>query len=140
MSGFFMMRRDAFEPLAPSLFSQGFKILLDIVVTAHGRLRIVEEPYVFRLPRASMGNQIGRQRGARFSRAAAGEADGRHYHAAFSFFFALVGSIGLVVVHLARDESGACGFGVAVLVGVYFGGVRGDDGEFSVEQSSHLSR
>ena len=37
MSGFFMMRRDAFEPLAPSLFAQGFKILLDIVIiTARG--------------------------------------------------------------------------------------------------------
>ena len=34
MSGFFMMRRDRFEALAPQLSSQGFKILLDIVATA----------------------------------------------------------------------------------------------------------
>ena len=33
MSGHFMMRRDAFEPLAPSISSQGFKILLDILAT-----------------------------------------------------------------------------------------------------------
>ena len=47
MSGYFMMRRDAFEPLVPSLSSQGFKILLDIVATARGRLRIVELPTIF---------------------------------------------------------------------------------------------
>jgi len=48
MSGFFMMRRQAFEELAPSLSSDGFKILFDIVATAHGRLRIAELPFVFR--------------------------------------------------------------------------------------------
>jgi dolichol-phosphate mannosyltransferase len=48
MSGFFMLRRSAVEDLAPSLSSQGFKILLDIVATAGGTLRIVELPYVFR--------------------------------------------------------------------------------------------
>ena len=37
MSGFFMIRRDAFEPLAPSLSSQGFKILLDCLATARGK-------------------------------------------------------------------------------------------------------
>lgn len=47
MSGFFMIRRDRFEELAPSLSVQGFKILLDIVATAHGRLRTVEVPFVF---------------------------------------------------------------------------------------------
>ena len=48
MSGFFMLRRTAVEELAPALSSQGFKILLDIVATARGALRIVELPYVFR--------------------------------------------------------------------------------------------
>jgi dolichol-phosphate mannosyltransferase len=47
MSGFFMMRRDRFEELAPQLSAQGFKILLDIVATAHGSLRIAELPFVF---------------------------------------------------------------------------------------------
>jgi dolichol-phosphate mannosyltransferase len=47
MSGFFMMRRDRFEELAPQLSSQGFKILLDIVATARGSLRIAELPLVF---------------------------------------------------------------------------------------------
>jgi dolichol-phosphate mannosyltransferase len=47
MSGFFMIRRDRFEELAPHLSSQGFKILLDIVATARGSLRIAELPFVF---------------------------------------------------------------------------------------------
>jgi dolichol-phosphate mannosyltransferase len=48
MSGFFMLRRSAIEELAPALSSQGFKILLDIVASARGALRIAELPYVFR--------------------------------------------------------------------------------------------
>lgn len=47
MSGFFMIRRDSFEQLAPQLSTQGFKILLDIVTTARGKLRIKEIPYTF---------------------------------------------------------------------------------------------
>jgi dolichol-phosphate mannosyltransferase len=47
MSGFFMIRRDRFEQLAPQLSTQGFKILLDVVATAHGALRIKEVPYTF---------------------------------------------------------------------------------------------
>jgi dolichol-phosphate mannosyltransferase len=48
MSGHFMIRRDAVEELAPALSSQGFKILLDIMATARGRLRTVELPSEFR--------------------------------------------------------------------------------------------
>jgi dolichol-phosphate mannosyltransferase len=47
MSGFFMIRREAFEPLAPQLAVEGFKILLDILATARGRLRIAEVTYAF---------------------------------------------------------------------------------------------
>ena len=47
MSGFFMVRRDRFEELAPKLSVHGFKILLDLVATAHGTLRAVEIPYTF---------------------------------------------------------------------------------------------
>ena len=47
MSGFFVIRRDRFEQLAPQLSTQGFKILLDIVATAHGDLKTVEVPYTF---------------------------------------------------------------------------------------------
>ena len=47
MSGFFMIRRDRFEQLAPQLSTQGFKILLDIIATAGGELRTIEVPYTF---------------------------------------------------------------------------------------------
>ena len=46
MSGFFMIRRERFEELAPRLSTQGFKILLDIAA-ARGTLRIAELPFVF---------------------------------------------------------------------------------------------
>ena len=45
-----MLRRALVEEIAPSLSSQGFKILLDIVATS-GKLRIVERPYAFRARR-----------------------------------------------------------------------------------------
>src|SRR5580704_5514851 len=48
MSGHFMIRRDALETVAPSLSTQGFKILLDILATARGSLRTIELPSTFR--------------------------------------------------------------------------------------------
>ena len=74
MSGFFMIRRDRFEQLAPQLSTQGFKILLDIVATAQGKLRTVEIPYTLRLA-AARREQAQLHGGARFPRPGAGEAD-----------------------------------------------------------------
>jgi dolichol-phosphate mannosyltransferase len=48
MSGHFMIHRDALEAIAPSLSTQGFKILLDILATARGSLRTIELPSTFR--------------------------------------------------------------------------------------------
>lgn len=51
MSGFFMVRRDLFVDVAPKLSADGFKILLDLVVTAtrHGTPpAIAQVPYTFR--------------------------------------------------------------------------------------------
>jgi len=47
MSGFFMIRRERFEAVAPQLSVQGFKILLDILASSRGQLAIVEVPFVF---------------------------------------------------------------------------------------------
>ena len=47
MSGFFMLRRDRFEALAPHLNGQGFKILLDLVMSAPESLRVREIPCQF---------------------------------------------------------------------------------------------
>lgn len=48
MSGFFMIRRDAFLAAVPALSSIGFKILLDIFASSDRRLKAVEVPYQFR--------------------------------------------------------------------------------------------
>jgi dolichol-phosphate mannosyltransferase len=48
MSGFFMLPRALFEQLAPSLTAQGFKILLDLVLSAEAPLRVIEVPAEFR--------------------------------------------------------------------------------------------
>ncbi len=47
MSGFFMLRREIIDAVAPRLSQQGFKILLDIVASSNTSLRIEEVPYVF---------------------------------------------------------------------------------------------
>jgi dolichol-phosphate mannosyltransferase len=47
MSGFFMIRRECFEQVAPQLSTQGFKILLDVVASAQGELRVKEIPFRF---------------------------------------------------------------------------------------------
>jgi dolichol-phosphate mannosyltransferase len=52
MSGFFMLRRNVIDDVARSLSTDGFKILLDILVCSRGRLRVSEKYYLFR-PRIS---------------------------------------------------------------------------------------
>lgn len=48
MSGYFMVPRALVEQIAPRLTATGFKILLDILLTAGRPLRTVEVPYTFR--------------------------------------------------------------------------------------------
>jgi dolichol-phosphate mannosyltransferase len=48
MSGFFMLPRPLFEELARHLTGQGFKILLDLVLSAPAPLRVLEVPAQFR--------------------------------------------------------------------------------------------
>jgi dolichol-phosphate mannosyltransferase len=47
MSGFFMLPRSLFEELARALNGQGFKILLDLVLSAPAPLRVLEVPAKF---------------------------------------------------------------------------------------------
>jgi dolichol-phosphate mannosyltransferase len=49
MSGFFMLPRPLFERLAPRLTGQGFKILLDLLLSAEAPLRVVEIPSALRV-------------------------------------------------------------------------------------------
>ena len=52
MSGFFMLRRDIFDPLAPRLAESGYKILADILASSSRPLRIAEFGFEFRPRRA----------------------------------------------------------------------------------------
>jgi dolichol-phosphate mannosyltransferase len=48
MSGFFAVRRETFEAALPHLSGSGFKILLDLIISAPVPPTIIELPYVFR--------------------------------------------------------------------------------------------
>ena len=48
MSGFFMLKREVFDALVPRLTGVGFKILLDILMSAWQPLTVTEIPYTFR--------------------------------------------------------------------------------------------
>ena len=96
MSGFFMMRRDRFDAIAPRLSPLGFKILLDIAASA--KLRIAEQPYVFG-ERFAGESKFNAQIGLEFLGLLLAKATGNIIDPRFAFF-AMVGSVGLVV-HLA---------------------------------------
>jgi dolichol-phosphate mannosyltransferase len=48
VSGFFMIRRELVDRVAPKLATEGFKILFDLIASQPEALRIVELPYSFR--------------------------------------------------------------------------------------------
>jgi dolichol-phosphate mannosyltransferase len=96
MSGFFMMRRDRFDEIAPRLSPAGFKILLDIA--AGSKLRIAEQPYSFG-ERFDGESKFNIQIGVEFLGLLLAKMTGDLVDPRF-IFFALVGSIGLVV-HLS---------------------------------------
>jgi dolichol-phosphate mannosyltransferase len=98
MSGFFMTRREIVAELAPRLSPDGFKILVDVVLSCDRPLAIVETPYVFRQ------RQVGESKlsplvGLDFLGLVAHHATGGVLPIRF-VLFALIGGVGLVV-HLA---------------------------------------
>lgn len=104
MSGFFLMRRELFEQVAPSLSSEGFKILLDIVVSANrvaarnGReLKIGEVPYTFR-PRHAGESKMSTLVVVQFLGLVLSKLTGGFLPTSF-LLFGLVGGLG-VLVHM----------------------------------------
>jgi dolichol-phosphate mannosyltransferase len=95
MSGFFMMRRDRLEELAPRLSPVGFKILLDIAATGGERLTIAEQPYVFGT-RFDGESKFNAQIGVEFLGLLLAKMTGDLVDPRF-LFFAIVGTLGLVV-------------------------------------------
>jgi dolichol-phosphate mannosyltransferase len=97
MSGFFAISRNAFEASLPRLSGGGFKILLDIVASAPGPLKLVELPYVFRT-RTAGESKLGLMVTAEYLKLLADKAIG-HIVPIRLLLFLLVGGIG-VGVHL----------------------------------------
>lgn len=98
MSGFFMMRRACFDEIAPRLSPAGFKILLDIAATAGTKLRIAEQAYSFG-ERFEGESKFNIQIGVEFLGLLLAKMTGDLVDPRF-IFFAIVGSIGLIV-HLS---------------------------------------
>ena len=98
MSGFFMLRRELVEDLASRLSNDGFKILIDILTSARGALRILEVPYGFRA-RVHGTSKLDSQVALDFIGLLFAKATGNVVPIRF-VSFALVGATG-VVVHLA---------------------------------------
>ncbi len=98
MSGFFMLPRPLFEQLAPGLTARGFKILLDLVLTARRPLRIIELPVQFR-ERQAGESKLDVQVLTQFAALLIDKSVGGILPLRF-LSFALVGGLG-VLVHLA---------------------------------------
>jgi len=101
MSGFFMIRRDRFEELAPQLSVHGFKILLDIIASARGTLRAVEIPYAFG-SRLHGESKLDSMVALDFLGLILAKLSGDTISLRF-LLFALVGSIGLLVHFATLD-------------------------------------
>ena len=110
MSGFFMLRREALDDLAPHLATQGFKILADILASARGGLRVLELPYTFR-PRLHGDSKLDTQVVLDFLGLLAAKVTGNAVPVRFvSFLF--VGAIG-ILVHLATLKLVLEGYGLS---------------------------
>ena len=95
MSGYFMIRREIVTRLSPRLSPDGFKILVDVILSAGPELKIVEVPYRFR-KRLAGESKLTPLVGLDFLGLVAHHASGGVLPIRF-VLFALVGAIGLVV-------------------------------------------
>ncbi|ALJ16253.1 glycosyltransferase [Sphingopyxis macrogoltabida] len=98
MSGFFAIRRDAFERALPRLSAIGFKILIDILASAPTALKVAEIPYQFR-SREAGESKIGARVVAEYLELIADKTIGRFVPVRLLKFLS-VGGLG-VFVHLA---------------------------------------
>lgn len=107
MSGFFMMDRRAFEAVAPKLSTRGFKILLDILASSRGSLRVAELPFVFGA-RQHGESKLDNMVVLEYLGLLLAKLSGDRISIRF-VLFALVGATGLVVHLLALDRALAFG-------------------------------
>jgi dolichol-phosphate mannosyltransferase len=117
MSGYFLVKRDLFERVAPDLASDGFKILLDLIVTAKRSgvpLKVAEVPYTFR-PRHAGESKMSPLVVIQFVGLWFSKLTGGLVPTSF-LLFAMVGISG-VAVHLAVLMSLVNGLGVPFVAG-----------------------
>jgi len=95
MSGYFMLRRDKLDGIADQLSTVGFKILLDILMTAKDDLRVAEIPFEFR-ERAFGESKFDTQIGLEFLGLVLGKMTRGVVDPRF-ITFAMVGTTGLAV-------------------------------------------
>jgi len=95
MSGFFMIERAIVEKLAPKLSTDGFKILVDVILSAGSELKVVEVHYSFR-SRVAGESKLNALVGLDFLGLVVHHATGGLLPIRF-VLFCLVGAIGLVV-------------------------------------------
>ncbi len=98
MSGFFLLRREVVEEVAPRLAARGFKILLDILLSARRKLVVAELPYSFR-SRLAGESKLDATVLLEFAGLLLDKATGGAVPMRF-LAFAAVGAVGLVV-HMA---------------------------------------
>lgn len=98
MSGFFAIRRDAFQRALPRLSAVGFKILIDILASSPVPLKVAEIPYRFRTREAGE-SKIGARVIAEYAELIADKTIGRFVPVRLLKFL-MVGGLG-VFVHLA---------------------------------------
>ncbi|BAK64744.1 putative glycosyltransferase [Sphingobium sp. SYK-6] len=109
MSGFLMIRREAFMGSLPRLSNVGFKILLDILASAPVPLRVAEIPYVFR-DRRHGESKLDTLVLWEYAQLLLDKAFGRVIPVRF-VSFAMVGGLG-VLVHFAVLTAAFKGFGL----------------------------
>jgi dolichol-phosphate mannosyltransferase len=95
MSGFFALRREVLEDSVRDLSSIGFKILLDILASCGGPLRIQELPYQFRTRRAGE-SKLDSQAVWEYLMLLADKLFGRYVPVRF-LAFAAIGGLGVFV-------------------------------------------
>ena len=121
MSGFFMMRREAFDAVAPRLSAQGFKLLADILASAEAPLKVAEVPLQFRARHAGE-SKLDAGVKLDFLMLLLDKTVGRFVPVRF-LMFSLVGTFGLAVhltalglLHLALGTQFALAQGAAAAI------------------------
>jgi dolichol-phosphate mannosyltransferase len=95
VSGFFMARRQVWESAAPSLSTEGFKILFDLLASTPQPVRVAELPYKFR-DRLAGESKLDRRVVIEYLSLILNKATGGAIPAR-AVMFALVGSTGFLV-------------------------------------------